>query len=221
MQRLNIKRDTFSLSVFILLFMSNIGFARAQTPSSSTHRLVILGDSLTAGLGLDLDDSYPSVLQKKLKENEINMSVVNAGVSGDTSAGGLRRLDWLLREPVDILVVALGGNDGLRGLPVEQLQENLLAIIRRTQEKYPQAKIILAGMLVPPNQGKDYASAFQAVFPFVAKSATVTFIPFLLEGVAGFADKNLADGIHPNQEGHKIIAETVWKSIAPLLVEKH
>lgn len=221
MQRMKKKLSSSFLTVLLALglalsFISNIGFSMAQTPTSSTRRLVILGDSLTAGLGLDMKDSYPSLLQEKLDANGIKMNVINAGVSGDTSAGGLRRLDWLLREPVDILVVALGANDGLRGLPVEQMQENLRAIVKRTEQKYPQTKIILAGMLVPPNQGKEYATAFQEAFSRLAKSENVIFIPFLLEGVAGLADKNQPDGIHPNQAGQAIIAATLWTAIAPL-----
>ena len=178
-------------------------------------RIVFLGDSLTAGLGLDSDRSFPSLIQKKLNEKRIDLEVVNAGVSGDTSAGGLRRLDWSLDGDVRVLIVALGGNDGLRGLPPTDLKNNLKAILDRA--KAGRIPVILAGMEAPPNNGVDYTHAFRAVYADLAKEYKVTFIPFLLQGVAGDASLNQSDGIHPNVRGAEIVADTVWKAIEPLV----
>ena len=185
-------------------------------PSKAARpRIVFLGDSLTAGLGLDTDRSFPSLIQKKLNEKRIDLEVVNAGVSGDTSAGGLRRLDWSLDGDVRVLIVALGGNDGLRGLPPTDLKNNLKAILDRA--KAAGIPVILAGMEAPPNNGVDYTHAFRAVYADLAKEYKVTFIPFLLQGVAGDASLNQSDGIHPNVRGAEIVADTVWKAIEPLV----
>ncbi len=182
-------------------------------------RIVFLGDSLTAGLGLDSDRSYPSLIQKKLQAKGLDYEVVNAGVSGDTSAGGLRRLDWSLEGDVRVLIVALGGNDGLRGLPPTDLKNNLKAILDRA--KAAKIPVILAGMEAPPNNGVDYTNAFRAVYADLAKEYAkeykVTFIPFLLQGVAGDASLNQSDGIHPNVRGAEIVADTVWKELEPLV----
>ena len=178
--------------------------------------VVVLGDSLAAGYGLDPTESYPAVLQKKINEAKRNFTVVNAGVSGDTTAGGLRRLEWLLKRPVDVLVLALGGNDGLRGIPVEATKSNLQAIIDRLKQTYPHAQIVIAGMKMPPSMG-SYAEKFNAVFPSVAKANHAVLIPFLLEGVGGKPELNLPDQIHPTAEGQKILAENVWKVLRPLL----
>jgi acyl-CoA thioesterase-1 len=144
--------------------------------------------------------------------------VINAGLSGETSAGGLRRINWLLKRPIDVLVLELGANDGLRGIPAAQTRQNLQAIIDRVKEKNPAVKIIIAGMMVPPNMGADYAGEFQKIFPQLAKQNQAELIPFLLEGVAGIPELNLPDGIHPTAEGHRIVAGTVWKVVKPVLV---
>jgi acyl-CoA thioesterase I len=178
-------------------------------------RIVAFGDSLTAGLGLLEQEAYPAVLQRKIDAAGYNYEVVNAGVSGDTSASGLRRLDWALEGDVRILIVGFGGNDGLRGLPVGQMKENLTAIIRNARERG--AVVILAGMEAPPNFGQEYASAFRQAFRDVALSERVLFIPFLLSNVAGTSELNQSDGIHPNRQGAEVMAETVWTVLEPLL----
>jgi acyl-CoA thioesterase-1 len=191
----------------------------ADPHASSIDRqtVVILGDSLAAGYGLGVSEAFPALLQKKVDEAGLKFSVVNAGVSGDTSAGGLRRIDWMLKRRVDVLVLELGGNDGLRGIPAAATRTNLQAIIDRTKQKYPQAQIVVAGMQMPPNMGADYNAAFAKIFPDLAKANNATLIPFLLEGVGGKPELNLPDMIHPTAEGHKIVAENVWKVLKPVL----
>jgi acyl-CoA thioesterase-1 len=178
-------------------------------------RIVFLGDSLTAGLGLATDQSYPSLIGKKLKESGYDYEVVNAGVSGDTSAGGLRRLDWSLEGDVRVLILALGGNDGLRGLPTSELKKNLAAVLDRAREQH--IEVLLAGMEAPPNNGPDYTRDFRNVYADLAKEYKVRFIPFLLQGVAGDATLNQGDGIHPNVRGAQIVADLVWKELEPLV----
>ena len=179
--------------------------------------ILCLGDSITAGYGLDSEQSYPALLQKKIDAKNWDFRVVNAGQSGDTSAGGLGRLDWLLKNRVDVLVLELGGNDGLRGLPVETMRKNLQAIIDRTKKKYPNAKVILAGMKVPPNMGRDYGAKFEATFRDLAKRNKAALIPFVLEGVGGMRELNLPDGIHPTAKGQEVVAANVWKVLQPAL----
>jgi acyl-CoA thioesterase-1 len=178
-------------------------------------RIVAFGDSLTAGLGLLEQEAYPAVLQRKIDEAGYKFEVVNAGVSGDTSASGLRRLDWALEGDVKVLIVAFGGNDGLRGLPVAQMKENLTAIIQKARERG--AVVILAGMEAPPNFGQEYATAFRQAFRDVALKERALFVPFLLNNVAGKSELNQGDGIHPNQQGAQIVAGTVWSVLEPLL----
>jgi acyl-CoA thioesterase-1 len=182
-------------------------------------RVVILGDSLTAGYGLEDGQAYPAILERKLIDAHLDQRwmIINAGVSGDTSADGLHRLAWILRQPVAILVIALGSNDGLRGLNPSLTETNLQAIIEQTLAKYPKARIVIAGMLMPPNMGPDYATAFAAVFPRLAERNHAILIPFLLADVAGKVDVNQADGIHPSADGAKLVANTVWKILLPLL----
>ena len=181
----------------------------------SNGRIVFLGDSLTAGLGLAADASYPARLQRRLDEEGYRYEVVNAGVSGDTSAGGLRRLDWSLEGDVRILVVALGANDGLRGLPPEELKKNLSAILDRAAARG--IPVVLAGMEAPPNNGPEYTRQFRAAYADLAKTHTVRFVPFLLQGVAGLAELNQADGIHPNARGAQLVADRVWSTLEPML----
>jgi acyl-CoA thioesterase-1 len=178
-------------------------------------RIVALGDSLTAGYGLVESQSYPALLQAKLDADGYEFDVVNAGVSGDTSAGGLRRIDWALEGNVRVVIVALGANDGLRGLSVAEMQQNLSAIIAKVRER--NAVVILAGMEAPPNYGQEYAAAFRQAYRQVAQRERVLFIPFLLDRVAGQGALNQADGIHPNAQGTAIVAETVWTVLRPLL----
>jgi acyl-CoA thioesterase-1 len=176
---------------------------------------VAFGDSLTIGLGLLEQEAYPALLQKKIDEAGYTFEVINAGVSGDTSAGGLRRLDWALEGDVKVLIVGFGGNDGLRGLPVSQMKENLSEIIDRARER--SIVVILAGMEAPPNFGQEYAAQFRQAFRDVALQKRVLFVPFLLNNVAGKPELNQADGIHPNQQGTQIVADTVWTVLEPLL----
>lgn len=182
--------------------------ARVDTPPvQTTVRIVALGDSLTAGLGLSPGEAYPALLQARLRERGYAADVVDAGVSGDTSAGGLRRLDWSLEGRVHVLIVALGGNDGLRGLPVTELQRNLAAIIERAQAR--RITVILAGMEAPPNLGRQYTSDFRQVYRTLAASHHVALLPFLLDGVAGISSLNQADGIHPNAAGARKVADNL------------
>jgi acyl-CoA thioesterase-1 len=179
--------------------------------------ILFYGDSLTAGYGLSTEEAFPALVEKRLKERGKQYKVINAGLSGETSAGGLSRLDWVLRQPVDIFVLELGANDGLRGLPLEQTEKNLQTIIDKVSAKNPKARIVIAGMLVPPNMGPDYTDAFRKIFPTLARKNNATLIPFLLQDVAGNEKLNIADGIHPNVEGHKVVADNVLKAIEGLL----
>jgi acyl-CoA thioesterase I len=183
--------------------------------TASRPRIVFLGDSLTAGLGLPTDQSYPALIQRRLDKEGYSFDVVNAGVSGDTSAGGLRRVDWSLEGDVRVVVVALGGNDALRGLAPSELRKNLEAIIDRATER--KATVILAGMEAPPNNGREYTDQFRAVYADIAARYKVPLIPFLLDGVAGNPTLNQADGIHPNAHGAVLVADLVWRQLQPAL----
>lgn len=187
--------------------------------SAETRTIVFFGDSLTAGYGLPdaAAEAYPALIQQKIDAAGLPWRVVNAGLSGETTAGGLRRADWILRQPVDIFVLALGANDGLRGISPAVSRSNLQQIIARVRARNPQAKVIVAGMQMPAMMGTDFTDQFQAMFPSVAKQSEATLIPFLLEGVGGRLEYNLDDRIHPNPAGHELIAKTVWKTLKPLL----
>jgi acyl-CoA thioesterase-1 len=195
------------------------GFAAllASAGAAEKKTVVCFGDSLTAGLGVDPGEAWPAQLQRKFDEKAPGWRVVNAGLSGETTAGGLRRLEWILRQPADIFIVALGGNDGLRGIPTELSRSNLQAMIERIRSKYPHVIIVLAGMQMPSNFGPDYTRQFAAMFPELAQKNHATLIPFLLEGVGGVPGLNQSDGIHPTPAGHCLVAETVWKVIKDLL----
>jgi acyl-CoA thioesterase I len=184
-------------------------------PGTGERIIVALGDSLTAGLGVASDEAYPALLEARARKAGFDYRVVNAGVSGDTSAGGLRRLDWVLRSRPDVVIVALGSNDGLRGLPVAALRDNLTTIVTRLRAAG--ARVLLVGMRVPPNYGAAYAGDFAEVFGSVALRTSVAFLPFLLEGVAGDPTLNQPDGIHPNAAGQRIVADRVWTALRPLL----
>ena len=180
-------------------------------------KILFLGDSLTAGFGVEQELAYPNLVRNKIDKKKLPYTILNAGVSGNTSAGGLRRINWYFKTQVDIIIIALGANDGLRGLPVKSTEENLQKIIDAARLKNPKLKIILAGMKVPPNMGKKYSEGFTTIFPRLAKKNNCELIPFLLEKVAGLKDKNLADGIHPNPAGHRQIAANVMKVLGPLI----
>jgi acyl-CoA thioesterase-1 len=178
---------------------------------------VFVGTSLTAGLGLDPDSAYPALVARKADSAGIPVTVVNAGVSGETSAGALRRIEWVLREPADVLVIETGANDGLRALRVDSTRANLSAILERARAVRPDARLVLIQMEAPPNLGAEYTGQFRAMFPAVAREHGATLAPFLLGGVAGEARLNQGDGIHPNEAGARVVAETVWRALRPVL----
>jgi acyl-CoA thioesterase-1 len=199
---------------------------KADAPAGAAHRkaavktILFFGNSLTAGYGLnDPAEAFPALIQQKIDSLQLPYNVVNAGVSGETSSGGNSRIDWVLRQPVNIFVLELGANDGLRGIPIDETRKNLQAIIDKVVKKYPQAKIVLAGMQIPPNMGRQYATDFRGVFPALASKNKAVLIPFLLQGVGGEARLNQQDGIHPTAEGHRIVAGNVWSRLQPLLAE--
>lgn len=192
---------------------------RAQTPDERL-RVVFMGTSLTAGYGLeDLDDGYTSLIQAMVDSLTLPFEIVNAGVSGETSAGGIRRVEWLFEVSTDVLVLELGANDGLRGQDPSVMRNNLQTIIDEVRKRHPAIRLVIAGMQAPPNMGSRYVNAFGAVFSDLAARNGALLIPFLLDRVAGTADLNQGDGIHPNPEGHRRVAATVWKIIEPLLLE--
>ncbi|MEO7597965.1 MAG: arylesterase [Opitutus sp.] len=206
-----------SVLTVLLLCFAAIGRANALPDKSKT--IVFFGDSLTAGYGLDepLSQAYPARIQEKIDAAHLPYKTVNAGLSGETTAGGLRRVDWILRQPVDIFVLALGGNDGLRGIEPSVSTANLQAIIDRVRAKNPNVKIILGGMIMPPSMGEAYVRDFAAMYPQLAKMNKTGFVPFLLQDVGGRADLNQPDQIHPTAGGQRIVAENVWKVLLPLL----
>ncbi len=181
--------------------------------------ILFFGNSLTAGYGLEPEQSFPALIGKKIDSLQLSYKVVNAGVSGETSSGGEGRIDWILKQPVDVFILELGANDGLRGIPVAETKKNLQAIITKVKAKYPNARLVLAGMQVPPSMGQKYAADFQSLYPQLAKQNDITLIPFLLEGVGGNVKLNQQDGIHPNAEGAKIVAENVWQQLQKVLKE--
>ena len=199
--------------ILYVLLVAIILIGAAPTP----RVVLFLGDSITAGYGLDITQAYPALIQEKIDAKNWPFKVVNAGQSGDTTAGGLNRVDWLLRSRIDVLFLELGANDGLRGLPAENVQKNLQAIIDRVKTKYPEVRVVIAGMKVPPNMGRSYSEQFQSVFVSLAKKNNAPLIPFILEGVGGIRDLNLPDGIHPTARGHEIVAANVWKALEPVL----
>jgi acyl-CoA thioesterase I len=204
------------LTVHLVALVAALALLLAPAaPQERELQIVVLGDSLTAGYGLAAEHSVPSRLQSRLDAEGYDYEVVNAGVSGDTSAGGLSRLDWVLEGDVAILVIELGANDGLRGLPVQNLRRNLDAIITRARARG--ITVLLTGMEAPPNYGAAYTAEFRQVFHDLAQSHDVAFLPFFLEGVAGVPHLNLRDGIHPNADGTRAIEDVVWNVLEPLL----
>lgn len=180
--------------------------------------ILFFGNSITAGYGLEVEQAFPDIIQDRLDSLGYNYKAVNAGLSGETTAAGLNRIDWVLKTTVpDIFVLELGANDGLRGLDLNETKKNLITIIEKVRKANPDVKVILAGMLVPPNMGREYAADFKEIFPEVAEETDALLIPFILDGVAGKEDLNLEDGIHPTAEGHQVVAENVWQKLKPLL----
>ena len=208
----------FFIGILIILSLNQ---ANAQAVNGNadkkTKTILCFGNSLTAGYNIDPSYAYPAVMERILTENGYQVKVINAGLSGETSAGGLERINWILRQPIDIFILELGANDGLRGLPLDQTKNNLQQIIDRVKSKYPEAGIVLAGMMVPPNMGEKYGGQFIKIYPELAEENNSRLIPFLLEGVGGDPSLNLPDGIHPNAEGHKIVAQNVLKIVKPML----
>jgi acyl-CoA thioesterase I len=206
------------IALGLCLFSPTIfGQTTAATSATPAKAVVFLGDSLTAGLGVQPTEAFPGLIAEKIRAAGLPFQVENAGLSGDTSAGALRRIDWLLQQPIDVLVIELGGNDGLRGLPIKSLKANLQAIIDKAKAKNPAVKIVIAGMQIPPNLGADYSADFQRVYTDLARENNAVLIPFLLEGVGGHRDLNQQDLIHPTAAGHRIVAELVWRTLEPIL----
>lgn len=199
-----------STLLFIVFFGNRLFAQDAKT-------ILFFGDSITAGYGLEPDQAFPAFIQQKIDSLNLSYQVKNAGSSGETSAGGLRRVDWVLQQPVDIFVLELGGNDGLRGIDPQNTKANLQGIINKVKKTYPEATILLTGMESPPNMGAQYTGEFRQIFYQLAEENEVVFIPFILEAVAGDPDLNQPDGIHPTEEGHRLVAESVWEVLEPIL----
>ncbi|MBT5874724.1 MAG: arylesterase [Candidatus Latescibacteria bacterium] len=192
-------------------------FAYAQGAQREAKTVLFFGDSITAGFGLDPDQAFPALIQTKVNQEGWNIHIINAGLSGETSAGGVRRIDWVLQRSIDVLVLELGGNDGLRGIDLTSTKQNLQDIMDRAREQYPDVNIILAGMQIPPNMGPEYIQAFRDIYPALADENDVTLLPFLLKDVGGIRELNQSDGIHPTPQGHAVVAETVWTTLRPVL----
>jgi acyl-CoA thioesterase-1 len=188
-----------------------------QEENKTAKNILFFGDSLTAGMGLDPNEAFPAKIEERLDSLGLNYSVINAGLSGETTASGKNRIEWVLNQEVDIFVLELGANDGLRGIPPEETRKNLQEIINTVREKNPETRIILAGMQIPPNMGPEYTTEFKKIFPELAEKNNLELIPFLLEDVAGNPELNQEDGIHPTEEGHRIVAENVWETLEPIL----
>jgi acyl-CoA thioesterase-1 len=186
-------------------------------PEGETKVILFFGNSLTAGYGLEPEEAFPALIQAQLDSLELDYTVVNAGLSGETTAGGRNRLSWVLNQSADVFVLELGANDGLRGIPLEETRKNLETIINAVRERNPETEIVLAGMQIPPNMGEAYTSEFRSIFPDLAEKEDLYLIPFLLEDVAGIPELNQADGIHPTREGQKIVAQNVWEVLEGVL----
>ena len=221
------KLKIFYLAFAIIVFVGcgqkkssndDVAATADKASASSAKTILFFGDSLTAGYGLDdPNDAFPGVVQRKIDSAKLGYKVINAGVSGETSAGGKGRISWISRQKMDIFVLELGANDGLRGIPVAETTENLQAIIDTVKAKYPNAKLMMLGMQVPPNMGGDYATHFKAIFPMLAEKNKMALVPFLLKGVGGVPSLNQKDGIHPTAEGAKIVGNNVWQVLKGVL----
>lgn len=191
---------------------------KEAAPSEKGEKVIVFfGNSLTAGYGLDPTEAFPALIQAKIDSLGLEYEVVNAGLSGETTASGKNRVEWILKQEVDVFVLELGANDGLRGINLDETKRNLQQIIDKVREESPEAEIVLTGMQIPPNMGAEYAGKFREIFPDLAKANNVHLIPFLLDGVGGERDLNLPDGIHPNVEGHQILAENVWRVLKDII----
>ena len=184
---------------------------------TKTKKILFFGNSLTAAYGIDPKMGYVSLIQQKLDNEKLDYKVINAGLSGETTAGGLERIDWILKQPIDVFVLELGGNDALRGIDPKNSYQNLKGIIEKVKSKYPEVKVVLAGMQAPPNMGKAYTDAFKNNYFNLSKELNTSLIPFLLENIGGIKDLNIKDGIHPNEKGQVIMAENVWKTLKTVL----
>jgi acyl-CoA thioesterase-1 len=224
------KTSLHTLLLFIFLFscqqiekkttqeVSSEIIEKVSEPKESDKKVIVFfGNSITAGYRLDLSEAFPALIGEIIDSLDMNYRVVNAGLSGETTSSGNSRVEWVLKNQVDVFVLELGANDGLRGIKPEETKKNLKGIIDKVKGKYPEAKIVLAGMQIPPNMGQEYSDNFKKIFPDLAKAYEVPLIPFILDGVAGITELNLDDGIHPTPEGHKILAENVWTILKPLL----
>jgi acyl-CoA thioesterase-1 len=216
---MKIQHSVIFIATFLILISctsskkeETISETETESEQSSAPKKLILffGNSLTAGYGIELEDAFPGLTAQRIDSLGLDYRVINAGLSGETTASGLSRLEWFLEEEPAIFVLELGANDGLRGITPDETKKNLKGIVQLVKLKYPSTRILLAGMQIPPNMGQEFAGAFRAVFPEVAQEENVTLIPFLLEGVAGDPNLNLPDGIHPTEAGHKIVFETIW-----------
>lgn len=205
----------YLLFVVIILLTAQTGQSQ-----SGNQSILFFGDSITAGYGIEQDQAFPALIQQKIDSLGWNFSVRNGGLSGETSAGGVRRIDWMLQKEVDVFVLELGGNDGLRGIDMKSTEQNLQEIIDKVQKKYPDAAIILAGMQVPPNLGNEYTRQFKNIYPRLSQSNGIPLIPALMENVGGKSNLMQADGLHPTVRGHKLIADTIWKTLKPILRER-
>jgi acyl-CoA thioesterase I len=191
-----------------------------RAPDAAARNVLFVGTSLTAGYGVGDNVAWPAIIQQKIDAAGLPFRAVNAGISGETSAGGLRRIDWSLQAPVDVLVLELGANDGLRGLDPDAMRRNLTEILRRTRDRYPDAALVVVGMEAPPNLGDAYTAGFRRVYIELARDFSAAYVPFLLDGVAGDPALNIDDGIHPNAEGHRIAAANVWPVLEPILRQR-
>nr|WP_297789560.1 arylesterase [uncultured Allomuricauda sp.] len=189
----------------------------ATETTDSSKKILFFGDSLTAGYGLEVSQAFPALIQQKIDSMGLDYTVINAGLSGETTASGKNRLEWVLEDDIDIIIIELGANDGLRGVPLSETEQNLQNMVDTVQSKLPEAKIILAGMKIPPNMGPEYTSKFESIFPELASSENIELIPFLLDNVAGIPELNQGDGIHPTVEGQKLVASNVWEVLKPML----
>ncbi len=228
----NLTKFCYFLLVFVFISCGNDTKSKASadtdedattetetTESTSNNTILFFGDSITAGYGLDdTNDAFPGIIQTKIDSLGLNYVVVNSGLSGETSAGGKSRIDWILNQDIDIFVLELGANDGLRGVAITETKANLQAIIDAVKSKSPNTKIILAGMQMPPNMGQDYTTNFTAIFSELASENNLEFIPFILKDVGGIKELNQNDGIHPTAEGHKIVANTVWEVLSKVML---
>ena len=207
----------FWLKYFFLLCCFVIAASDLSAQNNDEKTILFMGNSLTAGFGLDPSEAFPALIGEKIKSAGMNFKVIAAGLSGETTTSGLRRIDWLFKQKVDVLVLELGGNDGLRGITLKLTKQNLQDMIDKARTFNPKIRVILAGMEVPPNMGDTYTAEFRKMYPELSKKNNVTLIPFLLEGVGDRPELNQRDGIHPTAEGHVIVAETVWKYLKPVL----